>query len=303
MRPTITRWLPQPQMLHSSPFAHLDAPIVLAHGLGGFSRIGVGRMTLTSYFRGIPEALRASGNRVLVTRVPPLAGVEKRARKLGEQIVLAFGDEPVHLIGHSMGGLDSRQLLADPAWQGRVLSLTTIGTPHLGSSLADFAKIRVGRIYNMLAAVGIDPQGCLDVTCAAARRFHERNPLPSGVRCFCVAGDPTAESVGWPLRRLHNVLGRMEGPNDGLVSVASANAFGTPLPAWPADHFQQLNWMAHAEDSPIASNPMELYAQVVAHLASLGFGTLPEPLALTIGQQTALIVPGASNHKPTSKAG
>jgi triacylglycerol lipase len=290
-------------MLHPWPFAQLDAPIVLAHGLGGFSRIGVGRMTLTTYFRGIPEALRASGNRVLVTRVPPLAGIAKRARKLGEQIVRAFGDEPVHLIGHSMGGLDSRQLLADPAWQGRVLSLTTIGTPHLGSSLADFAKIRVGRIYDMLAAVGIDPQGCLDVTCAAARRFHEQTPLPSGVRCFCVAGDPMAEAVGWPLRRLHAVLGRLEGPNDGLVSVASANAFGTPLPAWPADHFQQLNWVAHTERSAITPNPLELYAQVVAHLASLGFGNAPDANALCIGRQTALLVPGASSPKPTSLAG
>ena len=78
----------------------------------------------------------------LVTRVQPIAGVERRARRLGEQIVKAFGDEPVHLIGHSMGGLDARRLLADESWHDRILSVTTIGTPHLGSSLADFAKLR-----------------------------------------------------------------------------------------------------------------------------------------------------------------
>src|SRR5215469_8967286 len=116
-------------MLHLTTFARLDAPIVLAHGLGGYARIGLGRWTFATYFRGIPEAMRASGNRVLVTRVPPIAGVEKRSRRLGEQIERTFGDEPVHLIGHSMGGLDARRLLADPAWQKRVLSLTTIGTP------------------------------------------------------------------------------------------------------------------------------------------------------------------------------
>ncbi len=91
-------------MLSQPTFAHLDAPIVLAHGLFGFTRIGVGPLTLTAYFRGIPQALRATGNRVLVTRVHPIAGVDRRARRLGEQIVKAFGDEPVHLIGHSMGG-------------------------------------------------------------------------------------------------------------------------------------------------------------------------------------------------------
>src|SRR5438067_1476340 len=108
-------------MFNRPLFARLDAPIVLAHGLGGFSRIGVGRLTLTTYFRGLPEALEASANRVLVTRVPPIAGVEKRARRLGEQILGAFGEQPVHLIGHSMGGLDARQLLADPEWHHRIL--------------------------------------------------------------------------------------------------------------------------------------------------------------------------------------
>jgi triacylglycerol lipase len=258
-------------------FARLDAPIVLAHGLFGFARIGVGRLTITSYFRGIPETLEAAGNRVLVTRVPPIAGAEKRSRALGEQIARAFGEEPIHLIGHSMGGLDGRWLLADTRWQRRVLSLTTIGTPHLGTSLADFAKLRVGRVYRLLETLGIDPQGCLDVTRSAARRFHDRNPLPASVPCFCVAGDPAAEMVSWPLRRLHAALSELEGPNDGLVSVESANAFGTPLPAWPLDHLRQVNWLAPGEAGSAVPLPLELYAQVVAHLAALGFGSEHPP--------------------------
>ena len=82
----------------------LRAPIILAHGLFGFRRIGVGPLTLTWYFRGIPGILQAAGNRVLVTRGHPPAGVARRAKKLGEQILQTVPDEPVHLIGHSMGG-------------------------------------------------------------------------------------------------------------------------------------------------------------------------------------------------------
>ena len=101
-------------MLPPLRFARLDAPIVLAHGLFGFTRIGIGRLTVTSYFRGIPHALAEdAGNRVLVTRVPPIAGTEKRARRLADQIDRTFPDEPIHLIGHSMGGLDARRMLAD----------------------------------------------------------------------------------------------------------------------------------------------------------------------------------------------
>jgi triacylglycerol lipase len=153
--------------------------------------------------------------------------------------------------------------------------LTTIGTPHLGSTLADFAKLRVGRVYRLLSALGIDPQGCVDVTRQRARRLHRRNPTPASVLCFSVAGDPPAEHVCWPLRRVHAALAELEGPNDGLVSVESALEFGTPLPIWPVDHLRQLNWMARDDDQASLPAVVDLYAQVLTHLASLGFGAEP----------------------------
>src|SRR5262249_11790028 len=168
-----------------------------------FSRIGLGPLTLTTYFRGIPDELRAAGNRVLVTRVHPIAGVDFRARRLGDRILRAFPEEPVHIIGHSMGGLDARRLLADPFWQKRVLSLTTIGTPHLGTYLADFAKLRVGRVYNLLEAMGLDHRGFLDITRRSARRFHRRYMQPDDIPCFSLAVDLPADDVSFPLLSLH----------------------------------------------------------------------------------------------------
>jgi triacylglycerol lipase len=264
-------------MLPQTKIARLEAPIVLAHGLFGFARIGIGRITLTPYFRAIPQALTGAGNRVLVTRVPSIAGVEQRAGRLGDQILKAFPDEPVHVIGHSMGGLDARRLLADPAWQRRILSLTTVGTPHLGSALADFAKLRAGRIFRLLSSMGINPQGCLDVTRGAARRFHRRHAAPPGVLCFSVAGNPTPETVCWPLTRTFAALTELEGLNDGLVPVDSALAFGTPLPYWPVDHLRQMNWMERDETHRPLAPPIDLYAHLVAHLTSLGFGSEPIP--------------------------
>src|SRR5436305_291586 len=79
----------------------------------------------------------------------------------------------------------------------------------------------------------IEHRGFLDVAPGAAAEFNRRTPLPDGLPAFSVAGDPPPEEVCWPLRRLHHALGEMEGPNDGLVSVQSATAFGRPLPDWP----------------------------------------------------------------------
>ncbi len=240
-----------------------SAPIVLAHGLFGFDRLGVGPWTVATYFRGIPAALRAEGHRVLVTAVHPTAGIARRAELLGRQILAAFPDEPVHVIGHSMGGLDARVLLADPAWHGRIRSLTTIATPHHGSTLAEVARRRLGPVYRLLHALGLDHQGFLDVTPERARRLDEALPSPpSGVACYSIAGDPPPEEVGWSLRPLFRLMERWEGANDGLVSVTSSEAFGTPLPAWPSDHMQQTNWgqppWRHRLQRPVTDRYCEL---------------------------------------------
>ena len=55
------------------------------------------------------------------------------------RIDLASYKGPFHIIAHSMGGLDSRFLIThlQPEEDNRVLSLTTIGSPHRGSPIAD----------------------------------------------------------------------------------------------------------------------------------------------------------------------
>ena len=140
----------------------------------------------------------------------------------------------------------------------------------------------------MLEALKIDTQGCLDVTRKAARRFHERFAPPASIPCFSVAGDPPAHEVCWPLRRLHEVLFEIEGPNDGVVSVESANAFGRPLPQWPVDHLRQVNWLVRAVHGSVARPPLELHAEIVAHLASIGFGRRAEAEPPLISEAAAL---------------
>jgi triacylglycerol lipase len=238
----------------------------------GFDQLKIGPITLSEYFRTIPEALRAAGNRVLVTRVHPTAGVERRAAKLAERIEAAYPSGPLHIVGHSMGGLDARILLTDPAWRRRVLSLTTIGTPHLGSALADLARFRMRPIYQGLGWIGWDYNGFLEVRRSWARAFHRRVPPPEGVHCFSLAGDPHPEETCPIMRPLRSLLEEREGPNDGLVSTRSALAFGTPLPTWPLDHLRQMNWFPSGPNDPPVPSALALYGHVVDQLVDLGFG-------------------------------
>ena len=86
----------------------LRSPIVFAHGLLGFDRLKLGRWTLARYWSDIPETIEAAGNRVLVARVAPLGSIAERAAQLRGFINLFSPHEPVHIIAHSMGGLDAR---------------------------------------------------------------------------------------------------------------------------------------------------------------------------------------------------
>ena len=214
-------------------------------------RIGLGPDARRPYFRGIPDILRAAGQPGPGDPGPPDRRGRPGGPSAGRADPAGFPDEPVHLIGHSMGGLDARALLADPAWAGRILSLTTIATPHLGSAIADFAKLRVGRIYRLLDAAGDRPPR-LPRRDPAGRRgeFNRRIPPPAGSPASASRATPPPTDVCWPLRRLHAALSELEGPNDGLVSVESATGLRHPPADWPVDHLRQMNWLAPEAQRP-----------------------------------------------------
>jgi triacylglycerol lipase len=220
----------------------LSAPVVLAHGLCGFDRICVARRPVKEYFPGIRQKLEAAGNRVLATRVSPTAGIAARAAQLRAFIRREVGDAPVHLIGHSMGGLDARFMISRLGMDRQVLSLTTVGTPHRGTAFADWGVRRLARLLcPLLRAAGVPDDAFFDLTTAACRRFNEDVPDAPGVRYFSVAGVCEQPWLGPEYRLPARIVREAEGPNDGLVSVASA-AWGERTDVWDGDHLNIVNW-------------------------------------------------------------
>ena len=220
----------------------LDAPIVLVHGLCGFDRVTAFGRTVRDYFPGIRAKLEAAGNRVLMPRLSCTQGVATRARELKNFILRRLPAGPVHLIGHSMGGLDGRYMASRLGMADRVRSLTTVGTPHRGSAFADWGVRRFGRLVGpFFQMLGLSYQAFLDLTTAGCRRFNETVPDAPGVRYFSVAGVCESPWVGAEWRLPHGIVSRAEGPNDGVVSVASA-AWGEHADVWDGDHMNLVNW-------------------------------------------------------------
>ena len=226
----------------ADPIPMPSAPVVLAHGLCGFDRIFVCRRPVKEYFPGVRRGLEAAGHRVLSARVSPTAGIAARAAQLKTFIRSEVGTDPVHLIGHSMGGLDARHMISRLGMDRQVLSLTTVGTPHRGTAFADWGVRRLARLLcPVFRAARVSSDAFFDLTTDACRRFNERVPDAPGVRYFSVAGVCEKPWLGPEYRLPAGIVGRSEGPNDGLVSVASAT-WGERTDVWTGDHLNLVNW-------------------------------------------------------------
>src|SRR5207302_6034388 len=131
--------------------------------------------------------------------------------------------EPVHLLAHSMGGLDARYMISCLDGKEKVLTLTTLGTPHRGSSFADWGIRRLGRLLKpVFNAFNIPTQAFYDLTTDACKTFNERTPNAEGVRYFAVAGQHDGHYLCPEWLLPYGIVHQNEGPNDGVVSLASA---------------------------------------------------------------------------------
>jgi triacylglycerol lipase len=250
----------------------LRAPIVLVHGLFGFDRLQVVGTTLVNYFPGIPELMRAADNRVVIPALTPTAGVAQRAQELKDYINRLSPDEPVHLIAHSMGGLDARYMISCLDMAQRVLTLTTLGTPHRGTSFADWGVGRLARIVKpIMEAIGMPYQAFYDLRRENCQRFNEIVVDASGVRYFSVAGKHDGHLLHPEWLLPYNIVLKQEGENDGIVSVASAN-YGETLDVWEGAHLRLVNWYhPTAHWRGMWKDPAERYGAILRRLADLGY--------------------------------
>ncbi len=234
-------------------------PIVLAHGIARFDVLSNFLFKVDDnskddglhYFRNIRTHLESYGFRVRHTSVEWAGRVDVRARTLKRQIeeVLA-GEESdaakVHVIAHSMGGLDTRHMLYENRAEGfheRIASLTTIGTPHHGSPMADFVVKNTG---NLLVKLGLG-EGVHDLTTQACREFNEQADgweTGCGVRFRTYAGRQDCLYVFDLLKPAWRIIHAAEGDNDGLVSVQSAKWKDEYFvePVLDADHLNLVGW-------------------------------------------------------------
>ena len=180
-----------------------DYPIVLVHGFMGW---GPNEMGSYNYWGGKYEMVQEfekKGHKILVSNVGPVSSNWDRAVELyyqikGGQVDYGKGhsntygivrkpknkrykglypewsiDNPIHIIGHSMGGQTARMLdylltssISDTTGKkesnflgdeqsGMIKSITTISTPHNGTTLSTFISAGIPFLQDMVAVAAV----------------------------------------------------------------------------------------------------------------------------------------------------
>ena len=275
-------------------------PVVLVHGAFGFDAIGP-----VNYWYGIPSALRSGGATVYTPSMSGANTSEQRGEQLLQQLralKAAYGHQKFNLVGHSHGGPTARYVAA--VAPDLIASVTTVGSPHTGSKVADVLKSVTSwtgttgvaaAIANGLAATiaflsgspnlpqdalgslqSLNTQGAADFN----RRFPQGAPTSScgqgpasvnGIRYWSVGGTSVATNVFDVSDALLVTTGAIFGfeQNDGLVSRCSSH-WGTVLKdnyAW--NHLDEVN-QAFGLRGLFSQDPVAFYRAQANRIKSAG---------------------------------
>lgn len=211
-------------------------PVVLMHGFGAFVHL-FAPISLTP----LVEALRRRGIDVHAPKVEPYGPIEARVagweKKLLE-IRAESGAEEFHLIGFSSGGLDARYLVSRSEGHAFVRTVTTVSTPHRGSSIARSVLDQPDVLRKSLTGLADWMGRTMHQSPSDARRALEQltpeylesefnpqvedHPSVRYESWAARAGLGTDVSINPILRPTNKFLFETEGINDGIVSVESS---------------------------------------------------------------------------------
>jgi triacylglycerol lipase len=287
-----------------SSYAKTRYPIVFAHGMAGFSKIGP-----VDYWYGIPQDLAKNGATVYVTQVASFESSEARGEQLLSQVqnILAIsGAQKVNLIGHSHGSQSIRYVAG--VLPARIASATGVGGPNTGSPVADVINgvknipglgplatpVIAGVVNGFFGIVDILSgqeyrqnalNGLASLTSAGAADFNSRFPagMPvagtpcaegaytaNGVRYYSWSGTGHLTNVLDPLDPLLGLTGLViPEANDGLVGRCSSHLGQVVRDNYNMNHLDEVNQLLGLV-SILETDPKAVFRQQANRLKTAG---------------------------------
>jgi triacylglycerol lipase len=262
-------------------YIHIKYPILFCHGFGSLASL-----VKKSPMDEICMLYRSHGIVSFAPNIVPYNTIKVRAEawcQLIDDLLEQTKADKINIIAHSMGGLDMRYAISEFNMSERVSSLTTISTPHQGSSLAEWALSTPSRVRVLLAELlnwvgnSMYPKIQSDVLSATSELtrehveeiFNRKIINADGVDYYsysAAAGKGTKDSIGRILVPFNNHIYQEEGINDGFVSEQSGH-WGKYLGKTNLSHIEQIKVNLAANRIPVWQ---KFWTGVALKLSSFG---------------------------------
>lgn len=180
--------------------------------------------------------LRRTGCMIVHADLPRTGTIAERGTALG-QLLDTLPAKRIVIVAHSMGGLDARWAVLHADRGGRISDVITIGTPHLGTPLAEWTMSDSGLLARLARFVDRGALACL--TPAIMQEFNRDTPDRPGVVYTSIAGSRAAEHFPEPIRSWAAELEHEVGRSDGFVPRSSGLAHGVAREV-EADHLELI---------------------------------------------------------------
>ncbi|WP_069132585.1 lipase family alpha/beta hydrolase [Rhodohalobacter halophilus] len=253
---------PQPEIID------LNYPVLLCHGYGSMSMLMKPSPMHDSCMR-----LRGFGIHAFAPNIVPYAAIEIRAGQWEDRIKKLqkkYGYDKFNVIAHSMGGLDMRYAIHHSNLSEKVASLTTIATPHYGTSLAEIVlttpellKEKLNEMMNWFGE-NVFPNEKSNAREAVEQltrdyvqsTFNPSTPNHKNVKYFSVSaavGKGTDHPLNPILRLQNQLIYQKEGTNDSFVTAESA-VWGEHIGQYPISHLEQIDIQVSRERRPLVDS-------------------------------------------------
>lgn len=221
-------------------------PIVLSHGMSGWGDDATGLTKVIEYWSAA-DYLRSQGAVVYSPTKTAFTSSEVRAQELKDKVntfMASGGYTKIHIIGHSQGGLDPRYMITNLGMASKVVTFTSVNTPHRGSPIADLVKTVVPSWALPYVGAGLNAvlstilyggskqnaiAGLNSLTVAGTTAFNNATPDVSTVKYYSYGSTITIPDliqhpmmgILYPICGMGGVLNGQGLANDGLVPLSS----------------------------------------------------------------------------------
>lgn len=251
-------------------------PIILAHGYLGFGELGP-----FAYFNHVADLLAQLGiANVHATAVNPKGSISERATALAGQIRALVPTGKVHVIAHSMGGLDVRYLVAHKNGADMIRTITTLGSPFGGTLAADIAA-------DPRSISQVDPGGLLATLTQFAAQSILRWPFQ------------TLTDGHFALQQLQNAISGVRHGDYSGISAYFSHLFTLQDAALQELTTASCKQMFPADCSDLGGIPCYSYAGVLDPAKVTPLLTVPALVLQAAGQNNDGVVPLVSARLPT----